>query len=58
VIGLVSNNDESAYRKEVQGLAEWCAHNNLALYTKKTKELIVDFRRTKGSTHTPPSILT
>ena len=53
VIGLISNNDESAYREEVQHLAEWCANNNLALNTKKTKELIVDFRRTKGGAHTP-----
>ena len=53
VIGLVSNNDESFYREEVQHLAEWCANNNLALNTKKTKELIVDFRRTKDGAHTP-----
>ncbi|KAF0039088.1 hypothetical protein F2P81_009572 [Scophthalmus maximus] len=52
VVGLISNNDESAYREEVWHLAEWCADNNLALNTKKTKELIVDFRK-KGGTHTP-----
>ena len=52
VIGLISNNDESAYREEVQHLAEWCTDNNLALNTNKTKELIVDFRK-KGGTHTP-----
>uniref|UniRef100_A0A3B4TE14 Reverse transcriptase domain-containing protein n=1 Tax=Seriola dumerili TaxID=41447 RepID=A0A3B4TE14_SERDU len=45
VIGLIRNNDESAYREEVQHLAEWCADNNLALNIKKTKELIVDFRK-------------
>ncbi|XP_072304515.1 MAGUK p55 subfamily member 6b [Eucyclogobius newberryi] len=52
VVGLISNNDEMAYRKEVQHLAEWCAANNLALNTKKTKELMVDFRK-KSCTHTP-----
>ena len=52
VIGLIRDNDESAYREEVQHLAEWCTDNNLALNTKKTKELIVDFRK-KGGTHTP-----
>ena len=52
VIGLISDNDEAAYREEVQHLAEWCADNNLALNTKKTKELIVDFRK-KDGTHTP-----
>ena len=54
LIDLISNNDESAYREEVKHLAEWCADNNLALKTKKTKELSVDFRRTKGGTTPPP----
>ena len=53
VIGLISNNDETAYREEVQHLTAWCANNNLALNTKKTKELIVDFRKSRGGTHTP-----
>src|SRR4029434_3262600 len=53
VIGLINNNDESAYREEIQHLAVWCANNNLALNTKKIKELIVDFRRSKGCTYTP-----
>ncbi|KAF0026073.1 hypothetical protein F2P81_020810 [Scophthalmus maximus] len=53
VIGLISNNDETAYREEVQHLAAWCADNNLLLNTSKTKELIVDFRRKRGSTHNP-----
>ncbi|XP_078281293.1 uncharacterized protein LOC144607980 [Rhinoraja longicauda] len=53
VIGLISDNDESAYREEVQLLATWCADNNLVLNTKKTKEHIVDYRRTRGGTHTP-----
>ena len=53
VIGLITNNDESEYRAEVQHLAAWCAHNNLLLNTSKTKELIVDYRKEKGDTHTP-----
>ena len=52
VLGLIRNNDESAYREEVQHLAAWCASNNLVLGTK-TKELIVDFRKSKASIHTP-----
>ncbi len=53
-IGLISGNDETAYRDEVQHLATWCANNNLALNSQKTKELIVDHRRTKKDpTHTP-----
>ncbi len=43
VIGLISGNEESAYRDEVGKLMLWCSENNLVLNTKKTKELIVDF---------------
>uniref|UniRef100_A0A3Q3MEX0 Reverse transcriptase domain-containing protein n=1 Tax=Labrus bergylta TaxID=56723 RepID=A0A3Q3MEX0_9LABR len=53
VIGLISNNDDTAYRGEVQHLAAWCADNNLLLNNSKTKEIIVDFRRERGSTHNP-----
>ena len=45
VIGLVTNNDETAYRKEVRALVEWCQENNLSLKVNKTKELIVNYRR-------------
>uniref|UniRef100_A0A8C7XFZ3 Reverse transcriptase domain-containing protein n=1 Tax=Oryzias sinensis TaxID=183150 RepID=A0A8C7XFZ3_9TELE len=45
VVGLISKGDEAAYREEVLKLAAWCSDNNLALNTKKTKEIIVDFRR-------------
>ncbi|KAI3355751.1 hypothetical protein L3Q82_004200 [Scortum barcoo] len=48
VIGLISDNDESHYRAEVEHLATWCADNNLLLNTNKTKELIVDFRKFLG----------
>ncbi|KAI3374158.1 hypothetical protein L3Q82_006012 [Scortum barcoo] len=53
VIGLISDNDESYYRAEVEHLAAWCADNNLLLNTSKTKELIVDFRKVKRETHDP-----
>ena len=44
-IGLISNNDEAAYREEVQHLATWCTDYNLLLNTSNTKEIIVDFRK-------------
>ncbi|TWW81829.1 hypothetical protein D4764_01G0016440 [Takifugu flavidus] len=47
----VSNNDEMAYREEVQHLTTWCANNNLLLNTSKTNELMVDFRKVRGGTH-------
>ncbi|KAM9846437.1 sodium- and chloride-dependent GABA transporter 2-like [Aulostomus maculatus] len=52
VIGLIKDNKPSAYGKEADHLAEWCDKNNLLLSTKKTKELIADFKRTAGS-HQP-----
>ena len=50
VIGLISNNDESGYREEVQHLTAWCANNTLALNTKKSKELIMDYRKSNHGT--------
>ncbi|KAK2877087.1 hypothetical protein Q8A73_023740 [Channa argus] len=52
VVGLISKNDESAYREEVQRLTAWCGANNLSLNVDKTKEMVVDFRRAQGD-HSP-----
>ncbi len=46
VVGLISNNDETQYREEVAQLAEWCGANNLSLNVSKTKEVVMNFRRT------------
>ncbi|KAI3359077.1 hypothetical protein L3Q82_002586 [Scortum barcoo] len=43
--GSHANNDESDYRQEVEHLEGWCRQNNLCINVKKTKEMIVDFRR-------------
>jgi hypothetical protein len=40
VVGLITNNDESAYREEVNELALWCHDNNLSHNVSKTKELL------------------
>ncbi|KAK3575509.1 hypothetical protein QTP86_028228 [Hemibagrus guttatus] len=52
MVGLISKNDESAYREEVQRLTAWCRANNLSLNVDKTKEMVVDFRRAQ-SDHSP-----
>ncbi|KAI4885370.1 hypothetical protein NFI96_008195 [Prochilodus magdalenae] len=52
VVGLINKNDESAYREEVQRLTDWCRTNNLSLNVDKTKEMFVDFRRTRRD-HSP-----
>ncbi len=56
VVGLISNNDETHYKEEVAQLAEWCGANNLSLNVSKTKEVVVDFRRTNSIDHPPLTI--
>ncbi|KAK1795727.1 hypothetical protein P4O66_001210 [Electrophorus voltai] len=55
VVGLISNDDDSAYKEEVNQLVVWCNNNNLSLNVNKTKEIIFDFRR-KNMVHTPLTI--
>ncbi len=53
VLGLISNNDETAYLDEVERLTSWCQDNCLSLKVSKTKELIVDFRKRQQRPYTP-----
>ena len=55
VIGLITDGDETAYKSEVDCLAQYSQENNLALNADKTKELVVDFRR-KRLTQDPITI--
>uniref|UniRef100_A0A673ZE27 Reverse transcriptase domain-containing protein n=1 Tax=Salmo trutta TaxID=8032 RepID=A0A673ZE27_SALTR len=52
VVGLITDNDETAYREEVRDLAGWCQNNNLPLNITKTKEMIVDYRK-RSTEHVP-----
>lgn len=52
VVGLVRDNNKTAYRKEVDQLQRWCKTNNLILNVNKTREINVDFRRSRPN-HTP-----
>ena len=52
VVGLITNNDETAYREEVRNLTVWCQDNNLSLNVIKTKEMIVDYRE-RRTVHAP-----
>ncbi|XP_055747902.1 uncharacterized protein LOC129829915 isoform X1 [Salvelinus fontinalis] len=45
VVGLITNNNEMAYREEVRALGVWCQENNLSLNVNKKKEMISDFRK-------------
>ncbi|XP_048465042.1 uncharacterized protein LOC125485591 [Rhincodon typus] len=51
-MGNFKDNNESNYRREMEGLVTWCNENNLSLNVSKTKELIIDFRK-KGRKHAP-----
>ncbi len=55
VTGLITDNDETAYREEVSTLTKWCQENHLSLNIDKTKELVVDYRR-QSREHTPITI--
>jgi hypothetical protein len=39
VVGLVTNNDETAYREEVRDLSVWCQDNNLSLKLRASSRL-------------------
>ncbi len=53
VVGLITDNDEMAYREEVSTLTKWCQENHLSLNIDE--ELVVDFRR-QSREHTPITI--
>ncbi len=56
VLGLISNNDETAYLDKIERLTSWCQDNCLSLNVSKTKELIVDFRKRQQRPYTPLTI--
>lgn len=47
IVGLKSDNSEKAYRKEIQDYTALCSYNHLDLNISKTKEIILDFRKSK-----------
>jgi hypothetical protein len=52
VVGLITDNDETAYREEVRDLVVWCQDNNLSCNVMKTNEMIVDYRK-RRTEHSP-----
>ena len=52
MVGLIPDNNETAYREEVRDLAVWCQDNNLSLNVIKTKEMILNYRKRRPE-HTP-----
>lgn len=51
IVGLITDNNDTAYREEVQHLAQWCSNNNLDLNTTKTKDKVLDFMKSRRTKH-------
>ena len=52
IVDLITDNDETAYRKEVRDLTMRCRDNNLSLNVIKRKEIIVDYSK-RRTEHAP-----
>ena len=48
LIGLISDDDSSKYVDEINKFVTYCKTNFLELNVKKTKEMIIDFRKSKA----------
>ena len=55
VVGCISKVEEAEYRAVVDNFVTWCEQNHQQLNSTKTKELVVDLRRSK-TPMTPVSI--
>ncbi|XP_059801863.1 uncharacterized protein LOC132378747 [Hypanus sabinus] len=55
IVGCVRNGQEEEYRKLIQDFVIWCNSNYLRLSITKTKEMVVDFRRSRP--HMEPVII-
>ena len=53
VVGLIKNNNESAYTEEVKQLNSWCRSHDLSINVNKTREVVIDFRRAGKQDHAP-----
>ena len=43
--GLITDNDNSHWRQEIDRFMQWCERNYLELHVGKTREMIMDFGR-------------
>ena len=52
VVGCASGGQETEYRELVEHFVAQCGNNHLLLNVAKTKEMVVDFRRTRTKLNT------
>ena len=50
IVGLLDDNPENErnYRSVIESLVKWCSENYLNLNVKKTKEMVIDFKKKKS----------
>lgn len=54
VVGLISSEDKSTYREEVEQLVTWCTTHSLKFNLENVwVEMIMDFRRARAAHHVP-----
>ena len=53
IISCIIDDNEAEYRSLVESFVWWCDTNHLQLNIRKTKELVVDYRRSKKRPPTP-----
>lgn len=53
VVGLIKDEDEAAYRMELEWLTTWCRSHSLLLNVSKRKEMVIDFRKNSRPAHSP-----
>ena len=53
IVSCITDDNEAEYRALVESFVGWCDTNHLQLNIRKTKELVVDYRRSKKRPPTP-----
>ena len=56
IVSCITDDNEVEYRALVESFVGWCDTNHLQLNIRKTKELVVDYRRSKKRPPTPITI--
>ena len=49
IVGCITDDDEGEYRGLIESFVTWCDNNSLKLNISKTKEVVVDYRRSRRS---------
>ena len=44
MVGLITNDDDTEYRREIVSFIQYCKENHLVLNISKTKEMLIDSR--------------